>query len=47
MYSRLLKYFKENIILYEKQFNFQSRYSTNDAIFQLVSRSLYWFAKDI
>ena len=38
MYSRLYKYFKENIILYEKQFNFQSRRSTNDAIFQFSLR---------
>ena len=32
MYNRLYKYLKENNILYEKQFGFQSRYSTYDAI---------------
>ena len=32
MYNRLYKYLKENNILYEKQFGFQSEYSTNDAI---------------
>ena len=31
MYNRLYKYLKENNILYEKQFGFQSKYSTNDA----------------
>ena len=31
MYDRLYKYLKENNILYEKQFGFQSKYSTNDA----------------
>ena len=36
MYNRLYRYLKENNILYEKQFGFQSGYSTNDAIVQLV-----------
>ena len=38
MYNRLYKYLKENNILYEKQFGFQSGYSTNDAIVQLVDK---------
>ena len=33
-YNRLYKYLTENNILYEKQFGFQSRYSTNNAIVQ-------------
>ena len=32
MYSCLYKHLKENNILYEKQFGFHSRYTTNDAI---------------
>ena len=43
MYNRLYKYLKENNILYEKQFGFQSGYSTNDAIVQLVDKNLAWF----
>ena len=38
MYNRLYKYLKENNILYEKQFGFQSGYSTNNAIVQLVDK---------
>ena len=38
MYNRLYKYLKENNILYEKQFGFQSGYSNNDAIEQLVNK---------
>ena len=39
MYNRLYKHLKENKILYEKQFGFQSGYSTNDAIVQLVEKN--------
>ena len=38
MYNRLYKYLKENNILYEKQFGFQSGYSINDAIIELVDK---------
>ena len=38
MYNRLYKYLKENNILYDKQFGFQSGYSNNDAIEQLVNK---------
>ena len=38
MYNRLCKYLKENNILYEKQFGFQSDYSTNNSIVQLVDK---------
>ena len=46
MYNRLYKYLKENNILYEKQFGFQSRYSTNDAIVQLVDKIFNSFEKE-
>ena len=46
MYNRLYKYLKENNILYEKQFGFQSRYSTNDAIVQLVDKIFDSFEKE-
>ena len=46
MYNRLYKYLKENNILYEKQFCFQSRYSTNDAIVQLVANISHSFEKE-
>ena len=46
MYSRLHKYLKENNILYEKQFGFQSGYSTNDAIVQLVDKIFDSFEKE-
>ena len=46
MYNRLYKYLKENNILYEKQFDFQSGYSTNDAIIQLVDKIFYSFEKE-
>ena len=46
MYNRLYKYLKENNILYEKQFGFQSGYSTNDAIFQLVDKIFDSFEKE-
>ena len=45
MYNRPYKYLKENNILYEKQFGFQSGYSTNDAIVQLVHKIFYSFEK--
>ena len=46
MYNRLYKYLKENNILYEKQFDFQSRYSTNGAIVQLVDKIFDSFERD-
>ena len=46
MYNHLYKYLKENNILYEKQFGFQSGYSTNDAIVQLVDKIFYSFEKE-
>ena len=46
MYNRLYKYLKENKILYEKQFGFQSGYSTNDAIVQLVDKIFDSFEKE-
>ena len=46
MYNRLYKYLKENNILHEKQFGFQSGYSTNDAIMQLVNKIFDSFEKE-
>ena len=46
MYNHLSKYLKENNILYEKQFGFQSGYSTNDAIVQLVDKIFDSFEKE-
>ena len=46
MYNLLYKYLKENNILYEKQFGFQRRYSTNNAIAQLVDKIFYSFEKE-
>ena len=46
MYNYLCKYLKENNILYEKQFGFQSRYSTNDAIVQLIDKIFHSFEKE-
>ena len=46
MYNRLYKCLKENNILYEKQFGFQSGYSTNDAIVQLVDKIFDSFEKE-
>ena len=46
MYNRLYEYLKENNILYEKQFGFQSGYSTNDAIVQLVDKIFDSFEKE-
>ena len=46
MYNLLYKYLKENNILYEKQFDFQSGYSTNNAIVQLVDKIFYNFEKE-
>ena len=45
IYNPLYKYLKENNILYEKQFGFQSAYSNNDAIVQLVDKSSDSFEK--
>ena len=39
-------YLKENNILYEKQFGFQSGYSTKDAIVQLVDKIYDTFEKE-
>ena len=46
MYNRLCKYLKESNVLYEKQFGFQSGYSTNDAIVQLVDKIFDSFEKE-
>ena len=46
MYNRLYKYLNENNFLYEKQFGFQSGYSTNDVIFQLVDKIFDPFEKE-
>ena len=46
VYNRLYKYLKENNILYEKQFGFQGRYSTSDAIVQLVDKTFDFFEKE-
>ena len=46
MYNRLYKYLTENNILYEKHFGFQSEYSTNDVIVQLVDKSFDSFKRD-
>ena len=46
MYNRLYKYLKENNILYEKQFGFQSGYSTDDANVQLVDKIFDSFEKE-
>ena len=46
MYNRLYKYLKENNILYEKEISFQSRYSTSDAIVQLVDKVFNSFEKE-
>ena len=44
MYNCLFKYLKENIFLW-KQFGFQSPYSINDAIVQLVENILILLKK--
>ena len=46
MYSRLVKYLKENNIVYEKQFGFQGRYSISDAIVKLVDKTFDSFEKE-
>ena len=46
MYNCLYKYLRENNILYEKQFGFQSGYSYNDAIVQLVAKIFDSFEKE-
>ena len=40
MYNCIYKYLKENNIIYEKQFDFQRRYPTNNAIAYLVDKIL-------
>ena len=45
MYNLLYKYLKENNILHKKQFGFQNRYSTNDAIVLLVDKMFDFFKK--
>ena len=45
MYNRLYKYLKGNNILCEKQVCFQTGYSTNTAIVQLVDKIFYSFEK--
>ena len=46
MYNRLYKYLRGNYILYEKQFGFQSGYSTNDTIIKLVDTIFDSFEKE-
>ena len=46
MYYRLYKYLNENNISYEKQFGFQSGYSANDAIVQLIDKIFHSFEKE-
>ena len=46
MYNRIYKHLKENNILNEKQFGFQSGYSINDAIAQLVDKIFDSFEKE-
>ena len=46
MYNCLYKYLKENNILYEKQFGFQSGYSTSNAIVQFVDKIFDSFEKE-
>ena len=45
-YNRFYKYLKGNKSLYKKQFGFQSGYSANDAIVQLVDKTFDSFEKD-
>ena len=46
MYNRFYKYLKENNYLYEKLLGFQSGYSTNNAIIQLVDKIFDSFEKE-
>ena len=45
-YSRLQKYFKDQNILYDKQFGFQTGHSTDHAISQLVDQIYKVFEKN-
>ena len=45
-YSRLQKYFKDQNILYDKQFGFQAGHSTDHAIRQLVDQIYKAFEKN-
>ena len=46
MYNHIYKYLKENNVLYQKQFSFQSGYCINDAIVQLVDQIFDSFEKE-
>ena len=46
MYNHIYKYLKENNVLYQKQFGFQSGYCINDAIVQLVDQIFDSFEKE-
>ena len=46
MYNRLQKYLKEQNILYDKQFGFQTGHSTKHAIVQLVDQTYEAFEKN-
>ena len=47
MYNRLYLYLNENNLLYNKQFGFQKRHSTDHAILQLVDQIHEMFNKNI
>ena len=46
MYNRLQKYLKDQNILHDKQFGFQTRHSTEHAIAQLVHQIYEVFEKN-
>ena len=47
MYNRLYLYLTENNLLYNKQFGFQKRHSTDHAILQLADQIQEMFNKNI
>ena len=47
MYNRLYLYLTENNLLYNKQFGFQKRHSTDHAILQLADQIHEMFNKNI
>ena len=47
MYNRLYLYLTENNLLYDKQFGFQKRHSTDHAILQLADQIHEMFNKNI
>ena len=47
MYNRLYLYLNENNLLYNKQFGFQKRHSTDHAILQLADQIHEMFNKNI